>query len=80
MFYVYILKSIIHPDKTYIGYTNNLTRRLIEHNSGNCTYTSSFKPWNIVCYTAFHEQEKAILFEKYLKTSSGKTFLNQRFL
>jgi putative endonuclease len=80
MFYVYILQSITNPDKTYIGYTNNLTRRLNEHNSGKCTYSSAYKPWKIICYTAFLEQEKAIAFEKYLKTSSGKTLLNQRFL
>lgn len=80
MYYVYILQSLNHPDKTYIGYTNNLTRRLNEHNSGLSTYSSAFKPWKVICYTAFLEQDKAIAFEKYLKTSSGKIFLNQRFL
>ena len=80
MFYVYILQSINYPDKTYIGYTNNLSRRITEHNSGICTYTTRFLPWKIICYTAFEDQEKAINFEKYLKSSSGKTFLNQRFL
>ncbi len=80
MFYVYILQSISFPKQTYIGYTNNLSTRLKTHNSGHSTYTSTFMPWKIVTYTAFTEQTKAIAFEKYLKTSAGKTLVNRRLL
>ncbi len=80
MFYVYILQSTNFPDQTYIGYTNNLTRRLHEHNAGYCTHSSKYAPWTIITYTAFIDLNTAIKFEKYLKTNSGKKFINQRFL
>ena len=80
MFYVYILKSIQFPDQIYIGYTKNLSQRLKAHNDGFSTYTSKYKPWVIETYIAFTSQNKAVEFEKYLKTSSGKSLVNRRFI
>jgi len=80
MFYVYILQSINQPHQTYVGYTKNLSQRLARHNTGNVTYTASFTPWKIITYTAFDNMQTAINFEKYLKTSAGRLFMNQRFL
>ncbi len=80
MFYVYILQSISFSNQTYVGYTNNLSKRLEVHNSGNSTYTSKYIPWKIVTYVAFSDQSLAIEFEKYLKTSSGKILINRRLL
>ena len=74
MYYVYVLKSIKFPEKIYVGYTNNLNNRLSVHNDGKSTYTSKYKPWKLHGYTAFKDEEKAIKFEKYLKTGSGKAF------
>ncbi|MBP6892066.1 GIY-YIG nuclease family protein [Candidatus Babeliales bacterium] len=80
MFYVYILRSLSFSDQIYVGYTNNLSKRLAVHNSGNSTYTSKYVPWEIVTYVTFSNSNKAIEFEKYLKTNAGKIFLNRRFL
>ncbi|MFA5998783.1 MAG: GIY-YIG nuclease family protein [Candidatus Babeliales bacterium] len=80
MFYVYILQSINFSEQTYVGYTNNLNKRLIIHNSGLSNYTSMYMPWKIITYTAFTDQQKAIEFERYLKTSSGKVLLNRRLI
>lgn len=80
MFYVYILQSLSSPNQSYVGYTNNLSKRLAAHNAGHSIHTSRFKPWKIVTYVAFSDQSQAIEFEKYLKTSSGIAFMNRRFL
>ena len=77
--YVYILKSIKF-NESYVGQTNNLKNRISDHNSGKSKHTSKYKPWNIVGYYAFIDKEKALKFEKYLKTSSGKAFMKKRLL
>ena len=79
MHYVYILKSLSAPDKFYIGKTNNLKRRLKEHNHGESIETNRFKPWTIKNYFAFLDEDKASNFEKYLKSSRGRRFTKRHF-
>ena len=79
MYYTYILKSIPHPSQIYIGFTANLKQRLIDHNSGKSPHTNKFKPWNLDFYCAFNNEEKAINFEKYLKSGSGRSFVKKHF-
>ncbi|MDQ2973317.1 MAG: GIY-YIG nuclease family protein [bacterium] len=79
MTYTYILKSEYY-DQYYFGHTNNLKKRLSEHNSGKSKHTSNYKPWTIVWYACFIEETTAIAFEKYLKTASGKAFLRKRLI
>ena len=80
MFYVYLLRSINFPEKTYKGFTSNLKSRIKDHNSGKSTHTAKYAPWHLVCYHAFADEKKAREFEYYLKTGSGKAFANKRFL
>lgn len=70
-YYVYILKSRCY-NKTYIGYTNNLERRLKEHNSGKSVFTSKFVPWEIIYYEEFDNELEARNKEKYYKSTSGR--------
>ena len=79
MYYVYILKSIPYPNKTYTGYTTNLKQRFIDHNYGKSIHTIKYKPWKLYAYFAFSEKSKAIKFEKYLKSGSGRTFSKKHF-
>lgn len=79
MYYVYIIKSINQPNRYYTGRTSNVSRRLAEHNSGKSYHTSKYKPWELVCYTAFADENKANQFERYLKTGSGVAFSNRHF-
>ena len=72
--YVYILKSVT-ANKTYVGHTNNLERRLVEHNSGKSQFTRVFKPWKIIYTEEFVTREEAIKREKYFKSSSGRIFI-----
>ncbi|MEW6012927.1 MAG: GIY-YIG nuclease family protein [Elusimicrobiota bacterium] len=80
MYAVYILKSIKIPDKIYIGLTQDLERRLKEHNRGDSSYTSAYKPWEIETYIVFSNKKLAENFEKYLKSGSGYAFLKKRLI
>ncbi len=74
MYYVYLLRSRLRPDQTYIGSTGDLKKRLAEHNSGKSIHTNKFKPWNLMAYIALHERNLAEKFERYLKSGSGRAF------
>ena len=80
IYYVYILRSINSPEKVYVGYTNNLNRRLKEHNAGSQTYSKRYAPWELITYTGFSKRETATKFEKHLKTPSGKAFLRKHLI
>ena len=79
MYYVYILQSE-RDQSRYIGVTEDLKRRLQEHNNGNARYSSTKRPFKIVWYSAFTIKTKAHEFEKYLKSSSGYAFTKKRLI
>ena len=76
--YVYILESEAHPDHYYVGLTENLRDRLNRHNAGDVPHTTKFRPWRIKSAIAFTHHERAIAFERYLKTASGRAFAKKR--
>lgn len=72
MEYTYILKC---ADGTYYtGHTKDLEERLRRHNKGENTYTKYRLPVDLIFYAAFSDKYKAIAFEKYLKSGSGRAF------
>jgi predicted GIY-YIG superfamily endonuclease len=77
-YYVYILQSKILPDRFYTGFTENIESRLKDHNSGKDPHTSKYKPWRIKTAIAFTDRQKALDFERYLKTKSGRAFAKKR--
>lgn len=78
MTYVYLLQSIAHPEQTYTGLTTDLRNRMREHNSGESVHTRKFMPWQFVTYVAFSDSTKAVAFECYMKTASGRAFASKR--
>ena len=78
MKYVYILQSLIAEEHFYVGVTDHLDARLSKHNSGAVTHTSKFRPWRIKTYVAFTDEARAVAFEKYLKSGSGRAFSKAR--
>ncbi|PWU23562.1 hypothetical protein C5B42_02500 [Candidatus Cerribacteria bacterium 'Amazon FNV 2010 28 9'] len=79
MYYVYILQSS-KSGILYYGYTTDLKRRLKEHNDGKSKFTSGHRPWKLVQYSAFVDEQKAKDFELYLKSGSGKAFIYKRLV
>ena len=77
--YVYQLSSIGFPDRHYTGLTENIERRLIQHNQGEVQATSNHKPWKIEIAVAFRDRSKAAAFEQYLKSHSGRAFSKRHF-
>ena len=77
--YVYILKSIAY-EYTYIGSTNNLQRRLQQHNGGEVRSTRPYKPFTVIAFVAVTTEQKARKLEKYFKTGSGNAVLKKRIL
>ena len=79
MIYVYLLKSINFPNQTYVGYKTNLKQRIADHNYEESPHIAKYRPWRIEAYIAFREESKAMAFEKYLKSGSGRSFAKKRF-
>ena len=77
-YYVYILQSAADDNRFYTGFTEDLDSRLKTHNSGGCDHTSKYKPWRVKTAIAFHERQKALDFEKYLKSPSGRAFAKKQ--
>ncbi len=78
MKFVYLIQSIPHPEQKYFGLTSNLENRIKDQNEGRSTHTAKYKPWKLVTYVAFSNESKAIKFEQYLKSGSGRAFANKR--
>lgn len=79
MYYTYILQSMVFPKHFYVGYTDDLKRRLRQHNLGNSIHTNKFKPWKLRGYVAFDSEDKAKRFEQFLKTGNGRIFQKKFF-
>ena len=73
MFYVYILYSESY-DSFYIGYSADVAKRLIEHNSGLTRSTKSKVPWKIVYTEKFINKTAALKRERFLKHQKNKSF------
>ena len=80
MHIVYILLSQKDSQRYYIGLTDDLPRRLIEHNSACSGYSKRYAPWRIETYIAFENRNLAKKFEEYLKAGSGHAFLKRHFI
>ena len=81
MWYIYFLKSQKNNKYCYVGSTNDITRRIAEHNKINSSLsTSPYKPLKLVGYIAVEKEKKARELEKYFKTGSGRAFLNRKIL
>jgi len=77
MFYVYILQSK-KDDDLYVGFTNDIKRRLFKHNSGKVFSTKARRPFKLIYAEICLEEKDARQREKYFKTGVGKRFIKQR--
>ena len=77
MYYTYVLRSTVDK-KMYIGWTNDLKKRLITHNTGLVESTKYIKPLELIYYEACLSEERAVKREKQLKTGFGRLYLKNR--
>ncbi|MCR4274768.1 MAG: GIY-YIG nuclease family protein [Candidatus Campbellbacteria bacterium] len=77
MYYIYILQSS-KTNRLYTGSTNDLRKRLKQHNEGKSYWTKRYIPWKIIYYEACQNEQDARAREKYLKTGGGERFIKQR--
>jgi predicted GIY-YIG superfamily endonuclease len=78
MRYVYILESLTFPGHFYVGLTSDLKARLKRHNERQVTHTAKYAPWRVNTYLGFDDDVRAVAFERYLKSGSGRAFARKR--
>jgi putative endonuclease len=76
MYKVYILYSL-SIDKYYIGYTNDLERRLTEHNRKKGKFTDIGIPWKLVYTETFELKNLAKDREQFLKAKKSRKFIEE---
>ena len=74
-FYVYVLKSIGKKNVTYVGYTKDIKKRILLHNTGKGAKFTRGRKWKLIYKEKFHSKNKAISREYYIK--KNRTFRNK---
>jgi putative endonuclease len=77
MFYNYAIQSLKNKE-IYIGYTDNLRKRLKEHNQGMVKSTKLYVPWKLIYYETCLDKEDTLRREHYLKITQGQCLLKRR--
>lgn len=77
MNYIYSLKC---KDGHYIGCTEDINDRIKRHQSGQVPATAKRLPVELNFYFAVDDKYKAFEFEKYLKSGSGRAFINKHLI
>lgn len=77
--FVYVLKNADTTPRFYIGLTSDVTRRISDHNAGRCPHTAPHRPWERHVVIEFPDEGRALLFERYLKSGSGRAFAKRHF-
>lgn len=76
MHIVYVLESQ-DLQHWYFGVTNDIQRRIAEHNAGKSIHTNKYKPWKLKLMAYFDNRSQAEEFERYLKSHSGRAFMSK---
>ena len=80
-FFVYMLKSISKKPVTYVGYTNNLQKRIALHNSGKGAKFTRGRKWVLIYKEKYNSKKEAISREYYIKKNRTlrKKIKNENF-
>ncbi|MDP7454196.1 MAG: GIY-YIG nuclease family protein [Candidatus Peribacteraceae bacterium] len=78
MHYVYILLSE-KDGRTYVGSTNDIERRLIEHNAGRSRATKNRRPLRLLLKETFDTKQEATKRELWWKSGAGRRKLKELF-
>lgn len=78
MFYVYVIRSE-KDGRFYVGMTENVSNRLVQHNKGMTFSTKGYRPWILFFYEEFNTRLEARAREKYLKSGIGKEYIKVKW-
>jgi putative endonuclease len=73
-FFVYIIYSEI-TNKYYVGHTDDLERRLTEHNTSQTRYTQTGKPWVLKYTETFESRSQATQREREIKGKKSRKYI-----
>ena len=76
MCYIYVIRSL-SLNTRYVGSTDNVFKRVEEHNLGKCRYTSGRRPWKLILQEKFNTRGEAMKREKFLKSGQGRNYLDK---
>jgi len=76
MMFVYIIRSLSHHTR-YIGVTQDIEKRLREHNTGRCRYTKGRMPWEVAYVEGKDTLGEARKREIFLKSGQGRKWLDE---
>jgi len=76
MYYIYVLNSKTKK-YIYVGLTNNLKRRIHQHQTGREKTTRPYRPFEVLKVETFSDRIQARQREKYLKSGIGKEYLKK---
>jgi putative endonuclease len=76
---VYVLRTSGQTVEFYVGLTSDVNARLADHNAGRCPHTATRRPWDVHVVIEFSDEKRAIRFERYLKSGSGRAFAKRHF-
>ncbi len=71
-YYVYILISAAKSNWSYVGQTDDINRRIKEHNSGKVRSTKGYMPLKCIYCELFSQRKRSLAREKYLKSGIGR--------
>jgi putative endonuclease len=77
MFFTYVLKSLKN-NRFYYGCTNDLKRRLNEHNLGKSKYTRLTTPFELIYFEPFQNLNEARKREKFFKSGKGREYIKSQ--
>jgi len=66
-YFVYMLKSLGKDSVTYVGYTNNLKKRIILHNNDKGAKFTRGRKWKLIYKEKLNSKKEAISREYYIK-------------
>ena len=76
MFYAYVIRN--QKGLLYKGSTDDLSKRIAQHNVGISGFTRNKGPWRLAYHETFNTREEAENREKFFKTGRGREYLKSK--
>jgi hypothetical protein len=80
MFLCFVIRSMWIPSAIIVALPKNIDQRVKEHNEGKSLHTAKYGPWELAVYLGVPSKTKALDLEHYLKSGSGRAFLQRHIL